>query len=205
MAYYEKARNETKKQIQNAFWHYYQKYNYQNSISIKELTSYAGINRSTFYFYYHNTAEVLEDLISWLKSEIVDIYASQTRYEGDFNSFYKEMYAHFRKRKEYLIPLVCESRHPEFALWYRNNQRERFKEDVGLHHYRTDPLKNRIIDISLSGIIEEQIQTFAYGILTVDESFYLEYGMLQKGLIKTLADQFAITCHSELLMNDSAL
>ena len=197
MGFYQHARNETIEEIRNAFWKLYQKYHYQNVMSIKEITSLAHINRSTFYFYYHNTGEVLDEMISWLKSEIVDIYSSTTRSEGNFNDFYKEMYMHFKTRKEYLVPLVCESRHPEFALWYRNNQRERFKEDIGLDHYRTDKSKNKIIDISLSGIIEEQIQTFGYGGLTIDESFYLEYGMLQKGLIKTLAEQFSIKRKNE--------
>jgi hypothetical protein len=40
------------------------------------------------------------------------------------------MYEHFKLRKKYLVPLVCESRHPEFVLWYRNNQREMLKEDI---------------------------------------------------------------------------
>ena len=102
------------------------------------------------------------------------------------------MYEHFKTRKKFFVPLVCESRHPKFALWYRNNQREMFKEDIGLAHYRTEKKKNKIIDIALSGIIEEQIQTFGYGELSIDDSFYLEYGTLQSGLLATLKKRFGI-------------
>ena len=168
------------------------KYNFQNVMTVKEIIDEAKIHRTTFYFYYQNTTDVLDELICWLKEEIVDIYSSRLRADGNFNEFYKEMYEYFKTRKEYLVPLVCESRHPEFALWYRNNQREMFKEDIGLASYRTDKDKNKIINIALSGIVEEQIQTFGYGELSIDDSFYLELGTLQYGLIKTLQGRFKI-------------
>ena len=192
MKKYKKARNNMREKLREAFWSLYKRNNFQNIASIKEITDSAKVNRSTFYFYYNHTGEVLDELIALLKDEIVDIYSSRTRKDGDFNNFYKEMYEYFKTRKDFLVPLVCESRHPEFALWYRNNQREMFKEDIGLAHYRTDKQKNKIIDIALSGIIEEQIQTFGYGKLSIDDSFYLEYGTLQNGLIDTLKSRFNI-------------
>ena len=192
MKEYKNARNNMREKIREAFWLLYKRYNYQNVMSIREIIDIAKINRSTFYFYYDHTGEVLDELISWLKDEIVDIYSSRTRRDGDFNGFYKEMYEHFKTRKKFFVPLVCESRHPEFALWYRNNHREMFKEDIKLAHYRTDKKNNKIIDIALSGIIEEQIQTFGYGELSIDDSFYLEYGTLQSGLLATLKKRFGI-------------
>ena len=44
----------------------------------------------------------------------------------------------------------------------------------------------------LAGIIEEQIQTFGYGELTIDDSFYLELGTLQNGLLTRLEKRFDI-------------
>ena len=190
---YKKARDNMREKIRNSFWFLYKRDNFQNIMSVKELTDKAKVNRSTFYFYYNHTGEVLDELINRLKDEIVDIYSSKTRKDKDFNGFYKEMYEHFKMRKRFLVPLVCESRHPEFALWYRNNQREMFKEDIGLSHYRTDKQKNKLIDIALSGIIEEQKQTFGYGGLSIDDSFYLEYGVLKNGLMDTLKNRFNIS------------
>ena len=192
MSEYINARQKKKETIRNAFWKLYKKYNFQNIMTVKEIIDEAKIHRTTFYFYYQNTTDILDELIDWLKEEIIDIYSSRLRADGNFNEFYKEMYGYFKTRKEYLVPLVCESRHPEFALWYRNNQREMFKEDIGLASYHTDKDKNKIIDIALSGIVEEQIQTFGYGELSIDDSFYLELGTLQYGLIKTLQDRFKI-------------
>ena len=193
MKQYKKARDNMREKIRNSFWFLYKRDNFQNIMSVKELTDKAKVNRSTFYFYYNHTGEVLDELINRLKDEIVDIYSSRTRKDKDFNGFYKEMYEHFKMRKRFLVPLVCESRHSEFALWYRNNQREMFKEDIGLSHYRTDKQKNKLIDIALSGIIEEQIQTFGYGGLSIDDSFYLEYGVLKNGLMDTLKNRFNIS------------
>ena len=193
MKQYKKARDNMREKIRNSFWFLYKRDNFQNIMSVKELTDKAKVNRSTFYFYYNHTGEVLDELINRLKDEIVDIYFSRTRKDKDFNGFYKEMYEHFKMRKRFLVPLVCESRHPEFALWYRNNQREMFKEDIGLSHYRTDKQKNKLIDIALSGIIEEQKQTFGYGGLSIDDSFYLEYGVLKNGLMDTLKNRFNIS------------
>jgi len=161
-------------------------------MSVKEITDQTQINRSTFYFYYNHSGKILDELIDWLKSEIIDIYSSRTRHEGNFINFYKELYDYFKLRREYLFPLVCGSRHPEFVLWYRNNQKEMFKEDIGLHHYRLNKEKNKIIDIALSGIIEEQIQTFGYGELSIEDSYYLEFGTLHDGLLKALNDHFGI-------------
>ena len=70
-----------------------------------------------------------------------------------------------------------------------------FKDDIGLDRYRTDKRKNQIINIALSGIIEEQVQTFGYGELSIDESFELEYGVLRKGLLETLKNTFNIVAN----------
>ena len=70
-----------------------------------------------------------------------------------------------------------------------------FKDDIGLDHYRTDKRKNQIINVALSGIIEEQVQTFGYGELSVDESFDLEFGLLNGGLFNTLKEKFNIIAH----------
>ena len=200
MSQYVNARKRKKEEIKDAFWKLYVKYNYQNNMTVKQIIDTANINRSTFYFYYQNTTAILDDIIATLKEEIIDIYASPLRKDGNFDQFYQQMYEYFKTRKEYLIPLVCESRHPEFALWYRNNQREKFKDDVGLGSYRLDKEKNRIIDIALSGIIEEQIQTFGHGDISIEDSFNLEYGTLQQGLISTLNDKFGITAKTSLVL-----
>lgn len=138
----------------------------------------------------------IKEIIATLKTAFVAIFSSTLRKNGDYKEFYKELNDLFRTYKEYLVPLVCESRHPGFAKWYMDNQREMFKDDIGLDRYRTDKRKNQIINIALSGIIEEQVQPFGYGELSIDESFDLEYGLLQNGLFETLADRFHITVSS---------
>lgn len=193
MAIYKNARTKKKQQIIDAFWTLYKKKNYENVMDVKEITALAKINRSTFYYYYQGTHEILDEIIATLKTAFVDIFSSPLRKNGDYKEFYKELHDLFLTYKEYLVPLVCESRHPEFAKWYRDNQREMFKDDIGLDRYRTDKRKNQIINIALSGIIEEQVQTFGYGELSIDESFELEYGVLRNGLFETLKNTFSIT------------
>ena len=192
MAIYKNARTKKKQQIIDAFWTLYKKNNYENVMDVKEITALAKINRSTFYYYYQGTHEILDEIIATLKTAFVAIFSSPLRKNGDYKEFYKELNNLFRTYKEYLVPLVCESRHPEFAKWYRYNQREMFKDDIGLDRFRTDKRKNQIINIALSGIIEEQVQTFGYGELSIDESFELEYGILRNGLLETLRNTFHI-------------
>ena len=193
MAEYKNARIKTKTQIIEAFWTLYERNNYQNIMDVKEVTSLAKINRSTFYFYYQGTHEILDEIIYNLKAEFLSVFSSPLRKEKNYKAFYGELSVLFCKYKKYLVPLVCDSRHPEFAKWYRDNQREIFKEDIGLAHFRTDKRKNEIINIALSGIIEEQVQTFGYGGLSIEESFDLEYGMLNEGLFNTLKKRFNIS------------
>ena len=192
MAEYKNARIKKQQQIVDAFWTLYKKYNYQLDMSVKEITDLAKTNRSTFYFYFDGIHEILNSLIEKLKEKFVEVFSSNLRREGKYKEFYNELAALFRKYSNFLVPLVCESRHPEFAKWYRDNQRENFKEDIGLSKYRTDKRKNQIINIALSGIIEEQVQTFGFANLSIDESFELEYGMLQTGLLDTLKTNFGI-------------
>ena len=195
MAIYKNARTKKKQQIIDAFWTLYKKNNFENVMDVKEITALAKINRSTFYYYYQGTHEILDEIIATLKTAFVAIFSSSSRKSGDYKGFYKELNDLFHTYKEYLVPLVCESRHPGFAKWYRDNQREKFKDDIGLDRYRTDKRKNQIINIALSGIIEEQVQTFGYGELSIDESFELEYGVLSKGLLETLKNTFNIVAN----------
>ncbi len=195
MAIYKNARTKKKQQIIDAFWTLYKKNNFENVMDVKEITALAKINRSTFYYYYQGTHEILDEIIATLKTAFVAIFSSPLRRNGDYKEFYRELNDLFRTYKEYLVPLVCESRHPGFAKWYRDNQREMFKDDIGLDHYRTDKRKNQIINIALSGIIEEQVQTFGYGELSIDESFDLEFGLLNGGLFNTLKEKFNIIAH----------
>ncbi|MBR1891856.1 MAG: TetR/AcrR family transcriptional regulator [Clostridia bacterium] len=192
MTIYKNARLKKKQKIIDAFWSLYKKNNYENVMDVKEIISLAGINRSTFYYYYRGTHEVLDEIIATLKSAFVSVFSSPLRINGDFKAFYKQLGDLFHDYKEYLVPLVCESRHPEFAKWYRDNQRENFKEDIGLARYRTDNRKNQIINVALSGIIEEQVQTFGYGELSIEDSFLFEFGLLNSGLLDTLKNNFNI-------------
>lgn len=192
MPTYYKKRNKTKQQITDAFWKLYVHYNYQNIMNIQEITAAAKVNRSTFYYYYQNTADILEELIEKLKDQFTKIFSSTARQEHRYLDFYAELSDLFRQQSIYLIPLVCESHHPEFAKWYRDNQLENFKQDLGLSHYRNDPEKNKLINIALLGLVEEQIQTFGYNNISIEQSFALEYGIMNKGLFKTLLDDFKI-------------
>ena len=198
MAIYKNARIKKKQQIIDAFWALYKKNNYLIVMDVKEISKLAKINRSTFYYYYQSPYDILNEIISTLQTAFVAVFSSPLRKERNFKDFYGELNDLFKKYKEYLVPLVCESRHPEFAKWYRDNQRESFKEDIGLSHYRTDKRKNQIINIALSGIIEEQVQTFGFGKLSVDESFDLEYGMLSEGLLNTFKQKFDIKTSNQI-------
>ena len=192
MAEYKQARIKKQQLLVDAFWTLFEKNNFELTMSVQEIVTLAGTNRSTFYFYFDGVHEVLDEIIEKLKEKFVDIFSSSLRREGNYKEFYKELYTLFKKYSKYLVPLVCDSRHPEFAKWYRTNQRENFKEDIGLAKYRMDKRKNQIINIALSGIIEEQVQTFGYENLSIEESFDLEYGMLSSGLLSTLRERFDI-------------
>ena len=79
MREYTNARQKKKEAIRSAFWKLYKKYDYQNVMTVKEIVDEAKIHRTTFYFYYENTGDILDELISWLKEEIVYIYSSRLR------------------------------------------------------------------------------------------------------------------------------
>ena len=79
MAIYKNARTKKKKQIIDAFWMLYKKNNFENVMDVKEITALAKINRSTFYYYYQGTHEILDEIIATLKTAFVAIFSSPLR------------------------------------------------------------------------------------------------------------------------------
>ena len=67
----------TKKHIRDAFWRLYKEYPME-SIKVSDVAAEAGVHRSTFYRYYHDTYEIYEQI----ETEELDAYDKLLREEA---------------------------------------------------------------------------------------------------------------------------
>lgn len=103
----------TRKNLTQAFWNLYCQKKI-NDISIKEISDKAGYHRSTFYEYFLDINDVLDQLedeiLGEIKERALHIYNIQTN--NDFIQIVTDLYA---TQGEYLRVLISENGNPRFV------------------------------------------------------------------------------------------
>ena len=83
----------TKKHIRDAFWKLYKEYP-MDSIKVSDVAAEAGVHRSTFYRYYHDTYEIYEQI----ETEELDAYEKLLREEASHGIINRERMGLFLNR-----------------------------------------------------------------------------------------------------------
>lgn len=115
----------TKEKLENAFWKLYEQKPFEH-ITVREITQLAGYNRSTFYTYYKDVYDVLEQT----EEEILQMFADG--YEGkgyicDENQIKESLSflgAFLKKNHNRLALLVGENGDVKFALRLLHQMRD---------------------------------------------------------------------------------
>lgn len=94
----------TKKQIKKVFAEMLAEHKQLNKISVSELTSRAGINRSTFYSHYDDVYGVAEDY----EFELVNRFFADCKSPADFEGFIDSFFG-FLKANDRTYKLLCSS------------------------------------------------------------------------------------------------
>lgn len=180
---------ETKEKLKNAFWELYSIKNIEH-IKVKEITDLAGYNRGTFYAYYKDVYEVLENI----QQEIFDGF--NKNFEGllDFirnpeNSpssllQFINLYEQYHK---YLKILLSEKGNAKFLHDLKKTVKSIFYRKFNLDEVRDQVTLNYILEY----IISAQIGLVTYWFsrekdIPIESILSLTHDMVFKGSFKVL-------------------
>ena len=104
----------TKQNLQDAFWTLYCQKRIEK-ITIKEITALAGYNRSTFYEYFIDVYDVLEQIENELLPNLVRMPLSEMpRNDALDNSAFGSLFKFFEENSKYITVLLGEHGDPSF-------------------------------------------------------------------------------------------
>ncbi len=136
----ESKTNFTKESIQEAFWQLYCKKDIKK-ITVKEITDRAGYNRGTFYVYFKDVYDVLEQIEDSLipdfhNEERVRMMASEQNMDALIEFIVNEV----NSQSKYLSVLLSDRGDPKFPNRFKENIKPLIKSRINLSP-DVDPLK----------------------------------------------------------------
>lgn len=119
MGTYKEVSAQTRQNLMNAFWQIYREKRIEK-ITVREITAKAGYNRGTFYEYFVDVYDVLEQIEQSLLPGIADIppILPIPTVEGSPIDFFIDFY---ESGNEYYTVLLGENGDPSFAAKIKNN------------------------------------------------------------------------------------
>lgn len=108
----------TKQTIKDAFWELYKEKKIEK-ITVKDITIKAGYNRSTFYAYFTDVYDILEQIEEDLMPGIEHIPPVDTSREHS-PDFFENIITIYEKNSTYYSVLLSENGDPRFAIKMKN-------------------------------------------------------------------------------------
>lgn len=147
---------QTKQNLREAFWELY-KDKRIDKISIKEITDKAGYNRGTFYLYYKDVYDILEQLEDELLSslnEISDILVKFVISKEDYIGDYIRLIAYLKENNKYISVLFGEHGDAYFQSRYKEVLKECLKEHIDMNavEYSEDTI-DFSLEFFISGLL----------------------------------------------------
>ena len=193
MAEYLQARTKAITKIENAYWDLFIN---QKKMTIINVIKNAGVHKSTFYFYFDH----LDDVLISIKEKQIQLLEqtlnNQNRKDKNFNQLTIDLKNLFNLNRKFLIPLVMEQRGGDFALQYREILKQEFARDIGLEQTTGNQVKDDISSVVLNGMIEMLLSSFASKIIPLQDIYKIGFGIMEKGVRKTLRHDLFIKIQS---------
>lgn len=108
----------TQQAIKDAFWSLYKQQKIE-TISVKDITTKAGYNRSTFYVYFKDVYDVLEQIESELMPGVEDLPSIDFSQQAHADVM-ENMMTIYEKNGDYYSVLLSEKGDPYFATKLKN-------------------------------------------------------------------------------------
>lgn len=186
MSKYEDMRTRTKDAIRTAFWKLYTE-KAIGRITVNDVISLCGINRSTFYRYYSDLYQILEEIEEELLQKTERLSTSGAVSYDDMDVFLQNAYALYQEDREYLHHLVRKQRDSYFSEKYRKAIQDKlpviFMRD-GSHI--TDMDLETTMEIINYGVVDVFIHWADDDRLSFEKLKELFHGISADGIVPTL-------------------
>lgn len=188
MGAYDKAREKTRQKIMAAFWDIFET-DTIHQITVKKITNNCNIHRATFYLYYEDVYEVLQEIEEMLLNELDTIRAENLELDtAGFNAYATLVFNVLRKDQKYLRRLVIQAADPEFSVRYKEKLIE-----ILLSIFTEQNLteKSRMtLKIVNTASVDIILAMADSGFYTVEEIIRLVKGIMLKGVFPTIKDYY---------------
>lgn len=174
---------QTRENLINAFWELYQEKKIEK-ITIKQLTERAGYNRSTFYEYFVDVYDVLDQLENSLLEYIcaTAVKNIEKGLNADFTDFAEEVAKLYETKGQYFSVLLSENGDPHFVTKWKKVMRPALYQVFQVSS--SDVYVEYIIEFTLSAMIAVIALWFKNNQCNPSEElFQVIYSMLTKGII----------------------
>jgi len=143
------SKNITKENLMATFWSLYQKKTIEK-ITVREVAQLAGYNRSTFYDYFIDIYDILDQLQDALL-DYIHVAVSKYKSEGFNQEIIEYITNTFSAKGEYFSVFLGENRDPNFPGKMKNVIRPIFYEVWGLNE--DDIQASLVFEFAISAII----------------------------------------------------
>lgn len=172
----------TKQNLIDAFWQLYEEKSIEK-IRIQEITNLAGYHRGTFYEYFLDIYDILnqeeEALIKELKEK-----GSDLQHSVQDDDFLKEITSFYLKNGKHLNLLIGSGGDPDFVQRLKKTLYPQFRKNIGLSDSDSSKL---VYEFGISGIL----MAFHYWFenkekITIEDFTHILYSLIGKGIFDTL-------------------
>lgn len=193
---------QTKEKLTNAFWQLYEKNPY-DQITVREITELAGFNRSTFYTYFKDVYDVLEqteDEIYRLLEEEFD--RSRFCNRKQIASSIQFIGAFLEKNHKRLALLLGENGDVKFAHRILQQMRELMRERLSAVTSREDAAFEYVVEYLMNAHVGLTMRWFQNGCdLPFEQMAELIYRLTTGGLVSVLTGSDAVLENYSLLFS----
>lgn len=181
---------QTKQNLREAFWELY-KDKRIDKISIKEITDRAGYNRGTFYLYYKDVYDILEQLEDELLNSLGDISDILVKFvisKEDYIEDYNKLVVYLKGNNQFISVLFGEHGDAYFQSRYKEMLKECLKEHINMNaiEYSEDT-----VDFSLEFFISGLLGLILYYLAKHKEPDILALTKIFRGIVsQTGIDNF---------------
>ena len=183
---------QTKKNIMDAFWQLY-KAGGISKVSVTRICSLAGYNRSTFYVYFQDIYEVLDEIEAMIitPEEFSSLVLSNILYENDKTKSIKMMLGLFENNCEYFPVLLGPNGDPAFREKLLEKLAPAVSSMLGLSLQANRKLKY-IMEYQSSAVLTTIVKWYQYGKdISVDELISLLIDITTNGVQTELMKYYA--------------
>ena len=182
---------QTKKNIMDAFWQLYKTGGISN-VSVTRICALAGYNRSTFYIYFEDIYEVLDEIESQIikPDEFQALVLSNLLYENDKTRSIRMMLSLFEQNSDYFPVLLGANGDPAFREKLLEKLAPAVSALLGLPFNENKKLKY-IMEYQSSAVVTTIVKWYQYGKdISADELISLLIDITTNGvqteLLKTI-------------------